>query len=297
MALVECAECGKRISDRAETCPKCGASNDRKDCPECGTSVSMGTGCCPECGYPLEEPERKSTRKRRSESPGKSTGSTEHFVRARDDRDWNTLLPMLKSDPGLLHLIDGHILRAATHDYRKGTEKGLRSHKNLKTLLAAGADPNILVGDKRTLLYDLECSHYFARLSMRGKGALPGSSNPAAALEFLTTSARLLIDAGLDLVAPCRERPYPNAFVSMHEFWPDLFDLILATGFDVKAKFRTDDGMRDTFEFLLYSTALNWNDTLGLRTPERKGALKRMVAVYTKHNKLTFGQKLKLKGF
>lgn len=50
MALIICAECGKEISDRAESCPNCG-------CPV-GESVSEEVnGKCPYCGEQLNENE------------------------------------------------------------------------------------------------------------------------------------------------------------------------------------------------------------------------------------------------
>jgi two-component system chemotaxis response regulator CheY len=57
MALVNCVECGARISDKAVSCPKCGSLEplERKgfgNCPECDTPLSIDAPVCPNCGLP-----------------------------------------------------------------------------------------------------------------------------------------------------------------------------------------------------------------------------------------------------
>ena len=62
MALKPCPSCGKEVSDRAKTCPACGAilieeKNDKNTiiiCPDCGHEVPEGVETCPNCGCPLE---------------------------------------------------------------------------------------------------------------------------------------------------------------------------------------------------------------------------------------------------
>ena len=60
MALHPCPECGKEISDKAKTCPFCGASLLHEDseakviCPECGSIVPDDAEACPTCGCPIE---------------------------------------------------------------------------------------------------------------------------------------------------------------------------------------------------------------------------------------------------
>ena len=59
MALIKCSECGQMVSDKASTCPKCGAPIVVPvTCKECGQSVSPNAVTCPNCGAPL-----KATRK------------------------------------------------------------------------------------------------------------------------------------------------------------------------------------------------------------------------------------------
>ena len=68
--LIKCEECGQVVSDRAQSCPHCGApvplSNDRPSgivvseddhrtesivCPQCGTGYGIIEAKCPKCGY------------------------------------------------------------------------------------------------------------------------------------------------------------------------------------------------------------------------------------------------------
>ncbi|MCQ2609239.1 MAG: zinc ribbon domain-containing protein [Lachnospiraceae bacterium] len=57
MALINCPECGKQISDKAKVCPNCGYETDQMSskvkCPECGNELSSQETICPECGYDL----------------------------------------------------------------------------------------------------------------------------------------------------------------------------------------------------------------------------------------------------
>ena len=53
MALINCAECGKQVSDLAACCPHCGAPVQKKEyCKECGNQVSESASVCPNCGCP-----------------------------------------------------------------------------------------------------------------------------------------------------------------------------------------------------------------------------------------------------
>ena len=65
MAMIECTECGNRISDSAAACPRCGATVPKavgpgqEQCPYCMTVVDENAITCPGCrakkGY-LYEP-------------------------------------------------------------------------------------------------------------------------------------------------------------------------------------------------------------------------------------------------
>lgn len=51
MALMNCKECGKEVSDSASVCPHCGAPVDKYVyCRKCGTKVPENTAYCPKCG-------------------------------------------------------------------------------------------------------------------------------------------------------------------------------------------------------------------------------------------------------
>ena len=53
MALIQCTECGKMISDKAACCPNCGAPVEKQIiCEECGFAMSPSMLSCPECGCP-----------------------------------------------------------------------------------------------------------------------------------------------------------------------------------------------------------------------------------------------------
>lgn len=66
MALIQCKNCGKEISDKAKQCPNCGENleeeivqdNPAHVCEECGESIPEGAEVCPNCGCPVQlEPE------------------------------------------------------------------------------------------------------------------------------------------------------------------------------------------------------------------------------------------------
>lgn len=53
MTLIKCKECGQEVSDKAKSCPKCGAPVERMiSCAECGTQMSENINSCPNCGCP-----------------------------------------------------------------------------------------------------------------------------------------------------------------------------------------------------------------------------------------------------
>ena len=55
MALINCPECNKEISDKAKKCPHCGfLVNNMITCPECNRSIDKTNESCPHCGYPLK---------------------------------------------------------------------------------------------------------------------------------------------------------------------------------------------------------------------------------------------------
>lgn len=56
MSLIKCKECQNEISDKAESCPKCGApvtrviGENEERCGHCMTVVNKGATICPGCG-------------------------------------------------------------------------------------------------------------------------------------------------------------------------------------------------------------------------------------------------------
>jgi len=60
MAMINCPECQRPVSDKAAACPNCGvgiANNAQaaivKICPECGNEVLANASACPFCGIEL----------------------------------------------------------------------------------------------------------------------------------------------------------------------------------------------------------------------------------------------------
>jgi DNA-directed RNA polymerase subunit RPC12/RpoP len=78
MAIINCAECGKEISDKSEQCIGCGApitpeENQNKfeeiACPECEVKNSLDALTCISCGYPISTD--KNEEEFREQSPGR----------------------------------------------------------------------------------------------------------------------------------------------------------------------------------------------------------------------------------
>lgn len=58
MALIKCPECGKEISDKAESCPCCGAPikmKNKKFCQHCGEQIDIECVVCPKCGKQVDK--------------------------------------------------------------------------------------------------------------------------------------------------------------------------------------------------------------------------------------------------
>ena len=75
MALINCPNCNKEISDKAKFCVGCGYQliNDidtvkTMNCPECGVVTDGMTDACSNCGYPLNLFELKDNEKSKNKS-------------------------------------------------------------------------------------------------------------------------------------------------------------------------------------------------------------------------------------
>lgn len=64
MALINCPECGKEVSDRAKVCPQCGkmlydenatVTEEKKYCADCGLEIPPDAVVCPNCGCPVTD--------------------------------------------------------------------------------------------------------------------------------------------------------------------------------------------------------------------------------------------------
>ncbi len=58
MALINCTECGREVSDKAASCPTCGAPintmNTKKFCKHCASPIDKECIVCPRCGKQVE---------------------------------------------------------------------------------------------------------------------------------------------------------------------------------------------------------------------------------------------------
>ncbi len=58
MALINCPNCGKQISEKATKCIHCDFELNKKSediiCPDCGANISKDVKVCPNCGCPIE---------------------------------------------------------------------------------------------------------------------------------------------------------------------------------------------------------------------------------------------------
>ena len=69
MAMINCPNCGKQISDRAKACPGCGyelvkeesveVQPEKRVCEECGAEITADMDVCPNCGCPIEKEEQE----------------------------------------------------------------------------------------------------------------------------------------------------------------------------------------------------------------------------------------------
>lgn len=50
MALINCPECGKEISDQASSCPNCGVTINSNTSQPIDTNMNKGSIKCPKCG-------------------------------------------------------------------------------------------------------------------------------------------------------------------------------------------------------------------------------------------------------
>lgn len=85
MALINCKECGKQVSDKAKICPHCGAhlieeraieeNMERKIklCEECGAEIPADSRMCPVCGYEPEDEEADAVQRTESTEGEKKT--------------------------------------------------------------------------------------------------------------------------------------------------------------------------------------------------------------------------------
>ena len=99
MALIECPQCGKSISDKASKCLFCGYENivqevnNHTKCSECGHILEHSTSVCPVCGCPVENQSQEAESIQRgnetkihtlhlSKKKSKNYNYSSHFIRS-----------------------------------------------------------------------------------------------------------------------------------------------------------------------------------------------------------------------
>lgn len=73
MAMMECPNCGERVSDKAKKCVYCGTilvPEEKRYCQECGTELEEEMDVCPKCGCPVENVEDSETAPQQVEVTG-----------------------------------------------------------------------------------------------------------------------------------------------------------------------------------------------------------------------------------
>lgn len=58
MAMINCPECGREVSDKASSCPNCGTpinKGEKKFCLHCGGQIDKECIICPKCGKQVGE--------------------------------------------------------------------------------------------------------------------------------------------------------------------------------------------------------------------------------------------------
>lgn len=88
MAMIQCPECGKEISDKAKKCIYCGKILIEEQpeiikCSECGAVLSSTDTECPNCGCPVEKKTEEVTKPQQVEVAGvKMTKKTKGIIAA-----------------------------------------------------------------------------------------------------------------------------------------------------------------------------------------------------------------------
>lgn len=59
MAIIRCPECREKVSDKADSCPHCGAPISRLVCIYCGAPISSRDVRCSKCGKTLGNAKNK----------------------------------------------------------------------------------------------------------------------------------------------------------------------------------------------------------------------------------------------
>ena len=98
MALINCPECGKEISDKATVCPNCGTPfGEKKFCKFCGETIDNDCVVCPRCGKQVEDLGNKNGQNiiinNNNSAYANATATVTHnVVRGKQKNKWVSLL-------------------------------------------------------------------------------------------------------------------------------------------------------------------------------------------------------------
>lgn len=98
MALTNCPECGKEISDKATVCPNCGTPfGEKKFCKFCGETIDNDCVVCLRCGKQVEDLGNKNGQNiiinNNNSAYANATATVTHnVVRGKQKNKWVSLL-------------------------------------------------------------------------------------------------------------------------------------------------------------------------------------------------------------
>lgn len=137
MALINCPECGKEISDKAFECPKCGKKLKEKEtpkkyCSECGNELNNGDAICSKCGCPVKINENSSNDS--SEKEGEQCQEIEGYISETDKKkSFNIKLTDKKTIAScaiVLILLVGTIIYVSSDYWKYSVAKGYYEKEN-----------------------------------------------------------------------------------------------------------------------------------------------------------------------
>lgn len=93
MSLINCTECGKEISDKATSCPHCGAPIGKtKFCKHCAAQIDFDCVVCPKCGKQVEEMHNRQENIVINNSANSFSNANVRGMQGREKNKWVSIL-------------------------------------------------------------------------------------------------------------------------------------------------------------------------------------------------------------